>query len=97
VGVKRRGAARRRVETRRAETAPRDKIRTVVGEIEVERAAHLRCANCVRFRPSRQAPGKGYCSRPLYDAKGRYTGRANDLVADDHWCEAFLSRLGEQQ
>lgn len=77
--------------------APKDTIRTIVGEIEVERSAHLRCSNCVRFRPSRAHPGKGYCSRPLYDARSRYLGRANDLVAETHWCEAFISRLGEQQ
>lgn len=88
---------------RRGETSARragadtDVLRTVIGAIEMDRDEHVRCAHCIRFRRSRREAGRGYCSRPLYDERGRYLGRANEDVAETHRCEHFLSRLGEQQ
>lgn len=74
-----------------------EKIRTVIGEITVARSEHERCSNCVRFRPSRHNPGHGFCTRTLYDAEGKFLGRANEEVREDYCCGQFLSRLGQQQ
>lgn len=72
-------------------------VRTIVGEIRISREEHRRCLHCIRYRPSNQTPGAGRCGRPMYDARGKFLGRANETVTEHHVCDHFVSRIGGQQ
>lgn len=74
-----------------------EKLDTVIGRITMSEDEHRRCFHCVRFRASKQNPGQGFCTRPLFDPAGQYTGRANEPVSENHYCDDFLSRIGGQQ